>query len=156
MTFQSALSLNGLKDALVDEDAVADASPQGVDQRLRRSQDVIQQPHLAKPALLRQMEAEEIVGQRIGDEVEEPDLVTGGETALLVGDLLSRQIRLLQQRPQRDPGALRARARQPGDESADVRQAARARRATRSHGALREGSPAPPATFDRCRERTSS
>ena len=71
--------------------------------------------------MLGQVDAEEVVRQGVGDEIEEADLVASGETDARVVDLLNGQVRLLQQRRQRDAGRSRPGTGQPGDQSVGVR-----------------------------------
>ena len=131
-----------LQHAFVDEHGVPHGAPQSFDHCLRGGKHVVEQSHLAQIAMLGQVDAEEVVRQGVGDEIEEADLVASGETDARVVDLLNGQIRLLQQRRQRDPGRFRPSAGQPCNHSVGMRNGAE--RAcddiARSHAGLLETS----------------
>ena len=88
----------GQRDALVHDGAVSGCALQGFAQRVGRGEHVIEQSDQAQIGVLREVEAEQVVGERIGNEVEEFDLLADRKTRLPVLDLVIREARLLQER----------------------------------------------------------
>ena len=71
---------------------------QRVEQHVGRGHRVIEQTDLPQVEVLREMEAEAIILECVGDQVDELDLVAHRDPRLAVGQLLAREARAFQER----------------------------------------------------------
>ena len=111
-----------LGDPFVDDRAVARNPLQPLEQRIRRGEQVIQKPELAKVGNLRDVKAKQIVLQRLRRQIEKLDLIAHRDGGMRIVELLPGQPRLFDDRVERNARALRPRIGEPTHPAVRARQ----------------------------------
>ena len=122
------------RNSFIRDAAIAFRAVQSIGQYLRRRQNVIEQPDLAKIVVLRQMKSEKIILQRIGGELQKLDLALRAEAGSAIVDLLDRQPGARQQRSRINAGLDQARRDQAGDTAGSARHRVKSHQSGSAHG----------------------
>ena len=91
-----------LRDAFVDDRGVVRAALQRVDQNVGRREHIVKQTDFPQVRDLRQVEAQKLVPKRIGDKVQEPDLIADPQADARIIHLFDGQVRGFEQRRHSD------------------------------------------------------